>query len=139
MMFNTIEEYDNELTEINARLVNMEERMEKYPDRHWIKGNYNALKQIYDIILKDCEKFLDIMGDNANIHLDDSTKNNFSLPTISEIFEGINEFTGNISEALKSNMNINCENIIPIKKIRSGCFTCHLLWVMRRLTCVRSN
>lgn len=31
MMFNTIEEYDNELTEINARLVNMEERMEKYP------------------------------------------------------------------------------------------------------------
>ena len=38
-----------------------------------------------------------MMGDNANIHLDDSTKNNFSLPTIYEIFEGINEFTGNIS------------------------------------------
>ncbi len=45
MMFKNIEEYDEELNELNARLISMEERMVKYPDRHWIKGNYNALNK----------------------------------------------------------------------------------------------
>ena len=80
MMFKNIEEYDEELNELNARLISMEERMVKYPDRHWIKGNYNALKQIHAIILKDREEFLDMMSDNANLHLDDSTKKQFLTP-----------------------------------------------------------
>ncbi len=55
-------------------------------------------------------------------------KNNFSLPTISEIFEGINEFAGSLSDSLKRDMDIKCENIIPIKKIRSG--SLHLSFAM---------
>ena len=126
-MFNTIEEYDNELNEIKSRLNNMEKRMERYPNKSWIKGNHDSLNHVYEIILKDREDFLNMM-DNTNLHVNDSTQNDFSLPAISEIFGGINEFTANLSSLMKSNMNMSCNNLIPVKRVRSG--SLHLSFAM---------
>lgn len=58
MIFNTIEEYDNELNEIKSRLDDMEDSLEKYPERIWNKGNRDALQNLYDIISKDREDFI---------------------------------------------------------------------------------
>jgi hypothetical protein len=61
MIFNTIEEYDDELKDIESRLEAMEVRMKKYPERTGIKLNYKSFKQLHDIISKDREDFLKMM------------------------------------------------------------------------------
>ena len=40
MLFNTIDEYYNELTYIESRMRGIEERMKQYPERRGISINY---------------------------------------------------------------------------------------------------
>ena len=59
MLFNSIEEYDAELEGIKSRMASMEKRMESCPERTWIGGNYRGYNELYKIILKDREEFLE--------------------------------------------------------------------------------
>ena len=49
MIFSTFEEYDKELKEMESIMESMEKRMEKYPDRPWIGGNYRGIQELYKI------------------------------------------------------------------------------------------
>ena len=117
MIFNTLEEYDNELNEMCFRLKGMKERMKEYPGTG-IELNYYSFKQLYDIILKDREDYLKIIGENTNLHVSSEINQDFSLPLISEIFESLNNFTFNLANLLKNINNLN--PLIPVKKVSSG-------------------
>lgn len=69
MYFNTIEEYNEELNSINLMLKDMERRINSNPDDVLTKGNYRALKDIYNVILKDRDDFLKMMGENINLQI----------------------------------------------------------------------
>lgn len=85
MLFNTIDEYDNELTDIESRLRGMEERMKQYPERRGISINYYSIKQLQDIILKDREDHVKMIGENTKVHVNNEAKHDFSLQSMSEI------------------------------------------------------
>ena len=58
MIFNTINEYDNELNDIKSHLEDMEKRIKQYPNRSGVCINYRGLKEVYEIISEDRESFL---------------------------------------------------------------------------------
>ena len=89
MLFNTIEEYNNDLNDIESRLHSMEERMKQYPERKGIAINYNSFKQLHDIILKDREDYVKMLGENTKVHFNNGVKHDFSLQSMSEIFGGL--------------------------------------------------
>ena len=120
MIFNTIEEYDNELNEMSFRLEAMKERMNEYPERTGIELNYNSFKQLHDIILKDRDDYLKMISENTNFHVISENNREFSLPLMSEIFGSINNFTFNIANLLKNINNLKFNPIIPVKKVSSG-------------------
>ena len=66
MIFSSIEEYDNELNEMKFRLESMKRRMKQHPERQGIELNYCSFKQLYDIISKDREDYLKMIGETAN-------------------------------------------------------------------------
>ena len=119
MIFNTIEQYDNELKDIESHLINMQDRIKKYPDRIWIQGNYNTLKEIHEIISDDRKYFLKMMNQNANLHVNSSYNQIFSLGTMSMIFDSVNNFTFEIANSFKNNSGLNF-NRIPVRKVSSG-------------------
>ena len=120
MIFNTIEEYDNELNEMSFRLEGMKERMKQYPERSGIELNYNSFKQLHDIISKDRDVYLKMIAENTNFHVTSENNRDFSLPLMSEIFESINNFTFNLANILKNVNNVNFNPIIPVKKVSTG-------------------
>lgn len=120
MIFNTIEDYDNELNEMRFRLDGMKERMEQYPERTGIELNYNSFKQLHDIISKDRDDYLKMIEENTNFHVTCESNLDFSLPLMSEIFESLNNFTFNLANLLKSINNLKFNPIIPVKKVSSG-------------------
>lgn len=120
MMFNTIEEYDDELNEIKSRLEDMEERMEKYPERIWNKGNHDSLQNVYDIISKDREDYLRMMEENVAFHVNDDKDHNFSLSLMSEIFGGINNFTSNMGNLIKNAKNLKFNHLLPVTRYSGG-------------------
>ena len=102
MLFNTIEEYNNDLNDIESRLHSMEERMKQYPERKGIAINYNSFKQLHDIILKDREDYVKMLGENTKVHFNNGVKHDFSLQSMSEIFGGVNDLTFSLADILKS-------------------------------------
>ena len=120
MIFNTIEEYDNELNEMHFRLKGMKERMKQHPERTCIELNYNSFKQLYDIISKDREDYLKMIAENTYFHVTCENNPDFSLPLMSEIFGSINNFTFSLANLLKNSNNLKFDPIIPVKKVSSG-------------------
>lgn len=112
MFFNTLEEYDKELNDIKSRMDSMEKRMEKYPERTWINGNYRGFKELYKIILKDRDKFLEMMDENINLHIyGDVVKNHkISLSVITGLFDNFHDLTTFLSNFLKDNLNYTFES-----------------------------
>ena len=93
MFFNTIDEYNHELNDIKTQMEDMEKRIEKYPDRPWIEGNYICLKEIYKIILKDRDDFVKMMDENINLHIygDDVTDHKISLSIVAGLFDNFHD------------------------------------------------
>ena len=120
MLFNTIEEYDNDLNDIESRLHSMEERMKQYPERKGIAINYNSFKQLHDIILKDREDYLKMIGENTNFHVNNEAKHDFSLQLMSEIFGGVNALTFSLADILKSAKDLKSDHIPSVRKVSSG-------------------
>lgn len=128
MIFNTLEEYDNELCEIKYRLEDMENRMKKYPERIWIKGNHDSLQNICDIILKDREDYVKMLGENTKVHFNNEAKHDFSLQSMSEIFGGVNDLTFSLADILKSAKDLKSDHIPSVRKVSSG--SLHLTFSM---------
>ena len=95
MLFNTIEKYDKELNDIKSRMESMEKRIEKYPDKIWIVGNYRSFKELYDIILKERDEFLKMMDENINLHISgENVKNHkISLSVMKGLFDNFYDLT----------------------------------------------
>ena len=112
MFFNTIEEYDEELKHIKIRMDSMEKRIEKYPDRVWIAGNYRSFKELYNIILKDRNEFLEMMGENINLHIygDDVKNHKISLSVMKGLFDNFYDLTSFLTDFLKDNLNLTFES-----------------------------
>lgn len=120
MIFNTIDEYDDELRDIESRLQRMEERMKKYPERTGTKINYNSFKQLHDIISKDRDDYLRMMEENVAFHVKDKKDHNFSLSLMSEIFGGINNFTSNMGNLIENAKNLKFNHLLPVTRYSSG-------------------
>ena len=128
MLFNTIEEYNNDLNDIESRLHSMEERMKQYPERKGIAINYNSFKQLHDIILKDREDYVKMLGENTKVHFNNETKHDFSLQSMSEIFGGVNDLTFSLADILKSAKGLKSDHIPSVRKVSSG--SLHLTFSM---------
>lgn len=128
MLFNTIEEYNNDLNDIESRLHSMEERMKQYPERKGIAINYNSFKQLHDIILKDREDYVKMLGENTKVHFNNGAKHDFSLQSMSEIFGGVNDLTFSLADILKSAKNLKSDHIPSVRKVSSG--SLHLTFSM---------
>lgn len=123
MFFDTIDEYNNELCDIKNRMDSMEKRIEKYPDRPWIEGNYLCLKEIYDVIRQDKDTFLKMRDENINLHIyDDNVKEHkISLSTVRGLFDNFHDLTSFLSDFLKSNLNFTFEgHDLILDKISKG-------------------
>ena len=116
MLFNTIEEYNNDLNDIESRLHSMEERMKQYPERKGIAINYNSFKQLHDI------------GENTKVHFNNGVKHDFSLQSMSEIFGGVNDLTFSLADILKSAKGLKSDHIPSVRKVSSG--SLHLTFSM---------
>lgn len=112
MFFNTLEEYDEELDDIKTTLNSMEERLDEEPYSFARKGNYRGLKEIYEIIQKDRDKFLRMMDENINLHIcGDLVKNhNISLSVITCLFDNFHDLTNFLTDFLKDNLNYTFES-----------------------------
>ena len=128
MLFNTIEEYNNDLNDIESRLHSMEERMKQYPERKGIAINYNSFKQLHDIILKDREDYVKMLGENTKVQFNNEAKHDFSLQSMSEIFGGVNDLTFSLADILKSAKGLKSDHIPSVRKVSSG--SLHLTFSM---------
>lgn len=128
MLFNTIDEYDNELTDIESRLRGMEERMKQYPERRGISINYNSIKQLQDIILKDREDHVKMIGENTKVHVNNEEKYDFSLQSMSEIFGGVGDLTFSLADILKGAKDLKSDHIPSVRNVSSG--SLHLTFSM---------
>lgn len=128
MLFNTIEEYNNDLNDIESRLHSMEERMKQYPERKGIAINYNSFKQLHDIILKDREDYVKMLEENTKVHFNNEAKHDFSLQSMSEIFGGVNDLTFSLADILKSAKDLKSDHIPSVRKVSSG--SLHLTFSM---------
>lgn len=112
MFFNTIEEYNQELNNIKTQMGDMEKRIEKYPDRPWIEGNYICLKEIYKIILKDRDEFLKMVDENINLHIcgDDVKDHKISLSIVAGLFDNFSNLTTFLSDFVKNDLKYTFES-----------------------------
>lgn len=123
MFFNTIEEYDEELKDIKSTLDSMEKRLDEGPYSFARKGNYRGLKEVYEIILKDRDDFLEMMGENINLHIcGEVVKNHkISLSVITGLFDNFQDLTTFLSNYLKNNMNFSFESHeLKLEQVTSG-------------------
>lgn len=58
MKLETLEDYNNELNDIQKTLYEMEEYIKKHPERLGYAGNYETLKYVYEIYLTDKISFI---------------------------------------------------------------------------------
>lgn len=121
MYFNNIKQYDEKLLEISYHINKMEKIIKKNPDKKSAEINLVGLKKIYEILSEEREEFLKIMNQNANMHIyNDVRSNDFSLYTLSEILNFINELTGVLCVSLKNTDHFNFNQVLPIKNVSSG-------------------
>lgn len=123
MFFNTIEEYDKELADIKLRMNSMEKRIEKYPDRTWIQGNYRGFKELYEIIINDRNEFLKMMKENITLHITgDAVKNHkISLSVITGLFDNFHDLTTFLSNFLKNDLNYTFESHdLKLERVSKG-------------------
>lgn len=123
MLFNTIEKYDKELNDLKSRMDSMEKRIEKYPDKIWIVGNYRSFKELYDIILKDRDEFLKMMDENINLHIfGENVKNHkISLSVMKGLFDNFYDLTSFLTDYLKDNLNLAFEcHELKLEQVTKG-------------------
>ena len=120
MFFNTINEYDEKLDEINVHLSEMKESIEKNPDKEGIKINYDGLKYIFDLISNDRENFLKMTNENVNVHIGSVSEDYFCFEMISNVFKDLNNINYNLTNRLKIEENLKLDQLIPVINVTSG-------------------
>lgn len=120
MIFNTLSEYDQELNEIRFHLEDMENRAKRYPDKFWIKSNYDTLKQVYEIIADDRENFLKMTNENVKVHIGSVSEDYFCFEMISNVFKDLNNINYNLTNRLKIEENLKLDQLIPVINVTSG-------------------
>lgn len=112
MLFNTIEEYDKELDDIKSTLDSMEKRLDDEPYSSIRKGNYKGLKDVYEIIRKDRDEFLEMRDENINLHIcGDNVKNHkISLSVITGLFDNFHSLTTFLSDFVKNDLRYAFES-----------------------------
>ncbi len=70
MGFKTIEEYNEDVKDMEENLKKMEELIEKHSDKKCLQGNYETYKYAYDILKKDRMRFIDTVN-LINLQFDD--------------------------------------------------------------------
>ena len=63
MKLETVEDYNNELNDMDKTLTEMEEYIKKHPERLGYAGNYKTLKYIYEIYSQDKIDFVNELND----------------------------------------------------------------------------
>ena len=107
MFFNTINEYDEELLDIKSTMDSMKKRLNEEPYSDIRKVNYYGLMEIYQIILKDRDEFVKMMGENINLHIyGDNVKNHkISLSVMKGLFDNFYDMTSFLSDFLNNEFN----------------------------------
>lgn len=101
-MFKRIEEFDEEIEALKSDILETEEYLKNHPEKLGTLGNYNTMKEIYEIYLKNRKKFIDthcdlnlkLSGKQLNAPLSNSSL--YSL--LNTLYETNNSIIPNINE-----------------------------------------
>ena len=119
MVFDTLEDYDKELKEMEADLSEMEEYLKKHPDKFGTQGNYETYKYVYDIYKNDKIRFIEEIN-HIHLRLNNEQNNILNVPELNKVSNNFNqtEFltTNQLSETTPNN-----EDLI-VKEISQGSY-----------------
>lgn len=91
MYFNSIEEYDKEIKDIENKIKKYEKYVENHPERLGMKGNISTLKYIKDVLINDRNQLSICKNEEINFHISGDLIKNHSIPS-SVLIEIINSF-----------------------------------------------
>lgn len=101
----------------------MKKKLNEEPYSDIRKVNYYGLMEIYQIILKDRDEFLKMMGENINLHIyGDNVKNHkISLSVMKGLFDNFYDMASFLSDFLKDTMNLTFEtHELKLEQVSKG-------------------
>lgn len=114
MRFETIEEYNNKLKEIEQTLSKLEPYIKKHPEELGTKDYYETYKQTYNIINNDKFLFIDEIN-LINFQFDDDLEK--KALTISEFYNLTNNLNKIINLATKTFTDENTEEYLLVNSL----------------------
>lgn len=106
MEFKTIEEYNEDVKDMEENLKKMEELIEKHSDKEGLQGNYETYKYAYDILKKDRIRFIDNIN-QINLQFDDDLeKGGLTITEFHNLTTNFNKMI-NLAAELFSNKNLD--------------------------------
>ena len=91
MKFETLEDYDIELTSMKQTLAEMEDYIQEHPERLGYAGNYQTLKYVFEIYLQNRNEFIEELNE-INLNLKgESLNNELTISELTELSKKFNE------------------------------------------------
>lgn len=119
MKLETLEDYNNELNDIQKTLAEMEEYIKKHPERLGYAGNYETLKHIYEIYLKDKINFINDLND-MDLKLEGSKlKTPLLLPNMYSLGNAFTNASNSITNLLTET---NLNETLTVKEVSLGSY-----------------
>lgn len=119
MVFDTLEDYDKELKEMEADLSEMEEYLKKHPDKFGTQGNYETYKYVYDIYKNDKIRFIEEIN-HIHLRLNNEQNNILNVTELNKVSNNFNQ-TEFLTTNLLSETTPNNEDLI-VKEISQGSY-----------------
>lgn len=107
MRYETLEEYNEELNEMESSLAEMEEYLEEHPEKFGTRGNYETYKYVYNIYKNEKMEFLNEINE-INIHLKGSSLiNKLTLNNFDNLQKRFNDVENSTGKLLENSENLN--------------------------------
>lgn len=114
MRLKTLEDYNNELNDMKKTLNEMEEYIKKHPEKLGYAGNYETLKYIYGIYLKNKISFINDLND-MDLRLSGNELNNpLSLTNMYALGNALTKANNSVTHILtklRSNEELTVKNV----------------------------
>lgn len=114
MVFDTLEDYDKELNEMETDLSEMEAYLQKHPDKFGTQGNYETYKYVYDIYKNDKIRFIEEIN-HIHLRLNNEQNNILNVTELNKVSNNFNQIefltTNLLSETTPNNEDLIVKEI----------------------------
>ena len=100
MKFETIEDYDNYLAELEEDLNDMEEYLKEHPEKLGTQGNYETLQYLYSIYKNNKIKFIQDINE-IKLKLDGNNMNPLSIENMYLLSSEFNNTKDSLMDLVK--------------------------------------